>query len=88
MPEALAINSGRPVISQPFSGWPIWGEPEKQAVQAAIESGVWGVGGACLEEFSNRFAEFQHVGHVLPVANGTVWGSSRYWSMWIATLSI
>ena len=72
MSEALAINSGRPVISQSFSGWPIWGEPEKQAVQAAIESGVWGVGGACLAEFSNRFAEFQHVGHVLPVANGTV----------------
>ncbi len=72
MSEALAINSGRPVISKPFPDWPIWGEPEKQAVQAAIESGVWGVGGTSLVEFSKRFAEFQHVNHVLPVANGTV----------------
>jgi dTDP-4-amino-4,6-dideoxygalactose transaminase len=33
---------------------------------------VWGVGGTSLVEFSKRFAEFQHVNHVLPVANGTV----------------
>ncbi len=71
-PLPLAIHSGDPLITDPFPGWPIQDGTERARVQAALESGTWGVGGECLAEFSRRFAEFQQAGHVLPVANGTV----------------
>jgi len=72
MSQTLAIRSGRPLIEDRFPGWPVWDQTEIRRVQDVIESGVWGVGGVCLAEFSKQFAEFQQVNYVLPVANGTV----------------
>ncbi len=69
---SLALHSGDPLIADPFPGWPIQDATELEQVQAALESGTWGVGGGSLAEFSRRFAEFQRAGQVLPVANGTV----------------
>ena len=61
-PLPLAIHSGDPLIADPFPGWPIQDGTELRQVQAALESGTWGVGGECLAEFSRRFAGFQQAG--------------------------
>jgi dTDP-4-amino-4,6-dideoxygalactose transaminase len=72
MAQRLAINGGDPAIREEFPGWPVWGEAELRAVREVVESGVWGVQGTRLPEFTKKFSDFQHVGYALPVANGSV----------------
>ncbi len=70
--QELAIRGGNPTLTEPFAGWPVVDDREVREVEAVIREGVWGVGGTRLDAFAERFAEFQHVRHVLPVANGTI----------------
>lgn len=72
MAETLAIEGGPPVITEPFPAWPIWDDREIKLVENVIRSGVWGIGAAAIEEFAQKFADFQHVKYAWPVANGTL----------------
>jgi dTDP-4-amino-4,6-dideoxygalactose transaminase len=70
--ERLAIMGGKPAITTGFPGWPVWDATDEQAVAAAVGEGVWGIGGSKIDEFAKKFAEFQHLKHVIPVSNGSV----------------
>lgn len=73
----LALNGGTPVRTKPFPKWPLLRNEQLNALQAAWESGVWGVRSPHVAEFEKRFAEFQHAKHGLASANGTV-------GLWVA----
>jgi len=68
----LAINGGNPVIKDSFPDWPVWDKTDVEYVRDAVESGIWGVEGTRIPEFIRKYAEFQKIKHVLPVANGSV----------------
>ncbi len=72
MTKSLAVHTGSPIIEKEFPRWPVWDEKDIQEIEEVIRSGIWGVGGTRLPEFTRQFAEFQHVDFVLPVANGSI----------------
>lgn len=72
MTDTLAIDGGRPVRTAPFPAWPVWGEQERAAVVAALDSGHWGeLSGNRVQEFEDRFAAYQQARYALAVPNGT-----------------
>lgn len=72
MTKKLAIDGGEPAVKEAFPSWPVWDEAEILALKEVVKSGIWGVEGTKIPEFSKKYSEFQHVKFVLPVANGTV----------------
>jgi dTDP-4-amino-4,6-dideoxygalactose transaminase len=72
MTTKLAIDGGTPVRTASFPAWPVWGEPEREAVLAVIESGHWGeLSGDRVQEFEDAFAVFHDARFALAVPNGT-----------------
>lgn len=73
MATSLAIHGGDPVRSKPFPAWPVFGEPEEQALLATLRSGNWGrLQGDRVRDFEQRFAEYHQARHGIAVVNGTV----------------
>jgi dTDP-4-amino-4,6-dideoxygalactose transaminase len=69
--EKLAIRGGTPIITTKFPAWPIWDETDARTVADAVREGVWGIHGRRIDEFAETFSRFQHLKHVIPVANGS-----------------
>ncbi|GBC70741.1 3-amino-5-hydroxybenzoate synthase [Candidatus Calditenuaceae archaeon HR02] len=67
----LAIKGGRPVRSEPFPSWPVWGREEEEMLLSALRSGVWGLGGQLVERFGEEFAGYAGCKHGVPCMNGT-----------------
>lgn len=73
MAHDLALLGGKPVRQRPFTSWPVFGEPEKKRVLAALESGHWGrLDGKEVAEFEQRFARMHGCKHGIAIVNGTV----------------
>lgn len=70
--KVLAIKGGKPVRTDPFPSWPVFGDKEIHLLRKVLESGVWGVGGKMKKEFERRFAGLQDAKYALAVANGTL----------------
>jgi dTDP-4-amino-4,6-dideoxygalactose transaminase len=71
----LARSGGTPVRPQGFGTWPQFGDAERQAVAAVVDSGVWGGNPAPAPraaEFAARFAAYQGARHGVVMMNGTV----------------
>ncbi len=68
----LAIAGGRPVRTDSFPTWPVWGDEEIQNVTDVIKSGQWGsLKGSKTLEFEKKFAGYQHAKHGICVNSGT-----------------
>lgn len=71
--SSLALLGGTPVRTRPFSPWPLSGEPERAALQAVLDSGIWGsIDGPRVRELEKRYAEFQDSAHAIATTSGTV----------------
>lgn len=78
--ETLAIHGGRPVRSEPFPPWPIYGKLEEALLLEVLHSGKWGGSGqvripggeAKIPELERCFADLQDARHAVPVVNGTM----------------
>jgi L-glutamine:2-deoxy-scyllo-inosose/3-amino-2,3-dideoxy-scyllo-inosose aminotransferase len=68
----LAINGGTPTWSGGWPKWPIFGDRERELLQAVLDSGHWAYDGPFEAQFEREFADFQTAKHGLAVANGTV----------------
>ncbi|MGQ9555822.1 MAG: DegT/DnrJ/EryC1/StrS family aminotransferase, partial [Anaerolineae bacterium] len=49
-----------------------WGPEEEQGLIEVLNSGVWGIGSAKIEEFERRFAAMQDAKYAVSVPNGTI----------------
>lgn len=59
MSSILALDGGSPVRTTPFPAWPIYDEREERNLMQTLRSGRWGIGGAQVAAFEQRFAAFQ-----------------------------
>ena len=67
----LAINGGQPIRTKPWPKWPVFDDGDIARVSAAIESGVWGIGGKLIGEFEAKFADYCGSKHGITVTSGT-----------------
>ncbi len=67
----LAFLGGQPVRAKSFPAWPILRPEQLSALQAAWESGIWGIRSPHVAEFEKRFAVFQQAKFGLAVCNAT-----------------
>jgi dTDP-4-amino-4,6-dideoxygalactose transaminase len=73
MQERLALLGGTPVRRQPFPAWPVFGEPEQEALVRTLRSGKWGMlDGDQVRRFEQDFARYHGAAHGIAVVNGTV----------------
>ena len=73
MSTELALHGGTPVRTKPFPTWPVYGQPEEQALLRALHSGKWGkIDGGEVLAFEKSFAKFTGAKHCIGVCNGTV----------------
>jgi dTDP-4-amino-4,6-dideoxygalactose transaminase len=78
--ERLAVNGGKPVRTDAFPSWPIFGELEERMILEVIRSGKWGGTGTVLsKQFSEKlpvmekqFARLHDADYAVSVVNGTV----------------
>jgi len=77
--DKLAIDGGKPVRTEHFPEWPVYGDLEEKAVVDVIRSGKWGGTGSVkagfqdnMAELERKFAELHDTGFAVCVANGTV----------------
>jgi dTDP-4-amino-4,6-dideoxygalactose transaminase len=67
----LAINGGGKIRAKPFPDWPFFDEREVESLMEVCKSGVWGIGGAKVKEFEEKFANYQDAKYGICVMNGT-----------------
>ncbi len=72
MSDKLAIDGGAPSRTAPFPAWPIYDEREERNLLEVLRSGQWGIGGAKVAQFEQRFAEYQGARFGVCVPNGTL----------------
>jgi len=67
----LAINGGEKVRTDPWPGWPVVDDTDRQALIEVLESGAWGIGGPHITAMLREFAEFHDAQHGIAVTSGT-----------------
>ena len=73
MPDKLAVHGGKPVRTEPFPSWPIFGEEEERRLIDTLRSGRWGkMSGDEVSHFEQRFAGYHQAEFAVAVVNGTV----------------
>ncbi len=67
-----ALLGGAPVRSEPFPAWPVFGEPEEQALLRTLRSGNWYRGnGGNVRRFEEAYARATGARRCLATCNGT-----------------
>ncbi|HZC27337.1 MAG TPA: DegT/DnrJ/EryC1/StrS family aminotransferase [Actinopolymorphaceae bacterium] len=62
-----------PLRIRPWPAWPVWGQAERDAVDAVVTSGVWGgVNAPVVREFEHAWSEFLGVRETRTCSNGTI----------------
>jgi len=69
---SLAILGGPPLRKRPFLRWPIFAEPDREALLKTFESGEWGGYGPTVRQFEAEFAKAHDSLHGVSAANGTL----------------
>lgn len=70
--QQLAVLGGEPVRRKPFRSYPVFDERELAALEAVLESGIWGGYNPKVKEFEETFADFHNARFGITAANGTV----------------
>lgn len=69
----LALLGGKPLRTEPFPAWPVFGKPEEDRLIQALRSGKWGkIDGEQVAAFEKDFARYQGAEHGIAVVNGTI----------------
>ena len=70
MAEKLALLGGTPVRQEPFPGWAVFDETERNALIDVLESGQWNVGEK-VTEFEQKYAAYQTAKYGIACTSGT-----------------
>jgi 3-amino-5-hydroxybenzoate synthase len=69
---SLAANGGTPVRTKPYPRWPHFGDAERAAVIAVLDSGEWwSTGGTQVDQFETEWAAFTGADAAVTTTNGT-----------------
>lgn len=68
----LAIRGGPPTRTKPWPQWPVWGNAEREALSAVLDSGSWGGYSDRVTAFEQAWAEYHNAKYSVSTANGTV----------------
>ncbi len=68
----LALRGGRPVRSEPFPAWPVYGRDEEDALLEVLHSRSWGGYSPKVKELETAFARLHGVQYAASCVNGTV----------------
>lgn len=75
MTKKLAVLGGAPIgdakLPAYHNGYPIFGQPELDAVAEVVKSGEWGTGGPKQVEFEEKWAAFNDAKYAVMMTNGT-----------------
>lgn len=73
MTTTLAIHGGKPVRTEPFPSWPVFGDEEERRLIGALRTGAWGkLAGDEVRQFEQQFAEYHQAKYAIAVVTGTV----------------
>lgn len=70
----LAVNGAAPVRKDLFPSWPQWGDADKEALTATLDSGHWGgypPPSPQAAQFEQEFASYHDSSHAVTLASGT-----------------
>ena len=70
--DRLAILGGTPVVTEPVPLWPFFDDSDRDALNAVLETRVWGGYHEAVAELEQRFAAFHGAEHGIALVNGTV----------------
>src|SRR5687768_2213626 len=70
--DRLALFGGAPVVNSPAPLWPFFDDSDREALNAVLDTRVWGGYHEAVAEFERRFAAFHDAKHGIALANGTV----------------
>lgn len=70
--DRLALFGGPPVVNTPAPLWPFFDESDREALNAVLETRVWGGYHETVAELERRFATFHGAEYGIALANGTV----------------
>ncbi|MCH8285219.1 DegT/DnrJ/EryC1/StrS family aminotransferase [candidate division KSB1 bacterium] len=80
----LAINGGKPVRTEPFPSWPVWGELERKNILKALDSGNWGYPKwDFVTRFEEKFAAYQNADYGICFNSGTSALMGALWAVGI-----
>ena len=68
----LALLGGSPALTRPAPGWPIFDDSDRNALNAVMESRVWGGYHETVAELERQFAAYHGCAHGIALVNGTV----------------
>lgn len=68
----LALVGGDPIRSEPFPGWPSFGEEEASSLLEVLRDGRWGGYNEKVAELESAFAAMHGTRYAISCANGTV----------------
>lgn len=70
--EKPALLSGKPVRTEPFPSWPVFGEPEERSLTSVLRTGKWNRSmGQNVINFEKAYAGMMGAKYCLATANGT-----------------
>ena len=70
--DRLAILGGTPLVTEPAPAWPFFDDSDRDALNAVLETRVWGGYHDAVAELEQRFAAFHGAAHGIALVNGTV----------------
>src|SRR5688572_12157722 len=70
--DPLALFGGAPVVNSPAPLWPFFDDSDREALNAVLDTRVWGGYHEAVAELERRFAAFHDAKHGIALANGTV----------------
>ena len=70
--ERLALLGGSPRVTRTPPEWPIFDESDRNALNAVMESRIWGGYHESVAELEREFAAYHGAAHGIALANGTV----------------
>jgi len=68
----LAVLGGKPIRSEPWPRWPVWGNAEWLRLEQVLVSGEWGGFNQLVHEFEQAFGARHAARHCIAAANGTL----------------
>jgi L-glutamine:2-deoxy-scyllo-inosose/3-amino-2,3-dideoxy-scyllo-inosose aminotransferase len=70
--DKLAVHGGKPVRTDPFHSWPVYGKREEELLMQTLKSLSWSFNGPLELKFAEEFSKFHDAPYGFCVVNGSI----------------